>query len=679
VREKAVSCRYGLVAYCTGSLFVVLALVVSATGLGPIDDHQFIRSLFQGKSFGVYIMPAQGRFIPLSVQEYVLAASVIGPSPLLFHLIAAAKVFLCGVLLLQCLLLTGAGSWTVAVLWSIVLFSVGCANAGVRLQVGEINVLALLLVFVWATLVSNAPAGTSPAKRKGAAILGLLAIVTAFFYKELAFILALGFGAAEALRFRRQALGPVPRRVWALLILGVCYIGGYGLWHVLYTTDSYARQNALNPIAAFHLFAANDPFLLFIVVPLTALRGLLCIRHARKQTVYDSLLVAASLYVAAYLMLSMYNTYYLLPAYGFAVCGVAGLVASRVFPRIGALLVVAGGVFATNNAPLALSDMYVLGSIANNHYRFVQVLAEWLWANPLPNAAPRNLVLVGVTPGNGAEISSSLKTYLHAFGVPDAAFAVQHNEVSDNLAKSSFYGIESQADYRVQTGDLLIYNPYQRAAAIVPPSTPSQREICRSEVERSFPRWTTANWIRQCGFRRDTCSALYLAYRPYTGYAAQLVTRSRAAIPDQLAPLRTLSYRVRPPLLPKPLRAGAVVSREVMIQNTGNESWPATGSMTPGAFVHIGYRWFDASGNIALEGQRTALPETVLPDETVKVFVTFASPKLPGRYRLVVCPVQEGVRWFYSERDVAEAEETAIGIAPADPGKSRSEPSSGLR
>ena len=101
--KSAVTHRYGLIVFCVGSLVAILTLVLSIDGLGPIDDHHFIRTIFQGKPFGFYVMPELGRFIPLTAQEYVLAAKIIEPSPYLFHVIGGIKVLLCGVLLFYCL------------------------------------------------------------------------------------------------------------------------------------------------------------------------------------------------------------------------------------------------------------------------------------------------------------------------------------------------------------------------------------------------------------------------------------------------------------------------------------------------------------------------------------------------------------------------------------------------
>ncbi|MFN7955453.1 MAG: hypothetical protein U0610_27260 [bacterium] len=80
--------------------------------------------------------------------------------------------------------------------------------------------------------------------------------------------------------------------------------------------------------------------------------------------------------------------------------------------------------------------------------------------------------------------------------------------------------------------------------------------------------------------------------------------------------------------------------------------------------VRVGVRWFDASGG----GRPVAeahldLPHALLPGERVDITVPLPGDGVrlpPGRYRVVVGLLQEGVRWFRDVRDgVLEADLTA--------------------
>ena len=666
LKNGAITHQCGLFVFCLASLVVLTIWILGINGFGPIDDHRFISTIFQGKDFGAYVSPELGRFIPLTAQEYVLAAKVFEPSPNLFFVISAIKALLCGLLLLHCLPLTRAGNWTVAILWAVVIFSIGFANAAFRLQVGELNALLLILFFVWSTLASDKATLPLSTKQNIAAAGGLAAFTMALFYKELIFIFALAFGVSELLRHYRQTQAIIPRRIWALLIIAVCYIVFYGLWRAIYTTGSYASFHSIATWDVIRLYAINDPIIIFIVLPLAAFRVLLFIRDANKQTVYDSFLVAASAYVGAYLALGMYNTYYLLPAYGFAVCGVAGILASQSAIRFNTVVLAIAGLLGANTLPVALSDMQALKSIANNHYQFVRFLSGWLRANPLSNSERRNLVLAGVSPGNGVEVLLSLRAFLVSQGVQEPSFDIRAAEPTDNPVITSFYRekehslsvFTDDSGYTAKIGDLLIFNPYQSVVLGPPLSAPSFREVYRSGSEWALPRWSGWHWVSVCILSQHDCVSGVSGSKRYTGYAAMLVTR--LAAPIQLAQLNSPSYRVGPLSLPSRMRAGMTQKRDVLIENTGKETWPANGTFSPGVFVHLAYVWINGNGQVALEGDRATFPEPMQPNDKAKVSILLKTPTHPGKYKLVISPVQEGVRWFYPDNGTNTAKEIDV-------------------
>ena len=642
--------RYGLNIFCVASLVVIVMWALEINGLGPIDDHRFMSTIFQGKDFGAHVKPELGRFYPLTAQEYVLAAKIFNPSSHLFGVINAIKVFLSGVLLIYCLTLTRATHLMVAILWGVVIFSIGFANAAFRSHVSELNALILMLFFVWSTVTSDTVNQPLSTKQNIAVIGGVTAFAVAFFYKELIFVCALAFGVSELFRHHRQTRTVIPRRIWALLILSTCYIVIYGLWHAIYVTKSYANFHSMATWDIIRLFAINDPFIILIVLPLTAFRICLFIRDASKHTLYDSFLIAASVYTAAYLALGIYNTYYLLPAYGFAACGVAGILARQ--PTVNAVVLVLAGLFGANNLPIAISDMQAIKSTTNNHYRFVRFLSKWLWMNPPPNSQHRNLVLAGVSPGSGIEVLLSLKTFLVSLGVSERAFDVRATEPTDNPVISSFYRFATDQGYTAKVGDVLIFNPYQRVVITPPLPAPSHREVYRSGSEWVLPRWSGWRWVNFCLFSPHDCTSRISRSMRYTGYAAMVVTR--LAAPTQLIPLQAPSYRIGPLELPSRMQAGTTWKLDVLIENTGAEIWPANGTLGPGMLVHLAYRWFDESNQVALEGNRAALPEPMHPNDIAEVSMLLKIPMQPGKYKLVISPVQEGVRWFSADDGAAK-------------------------
>lgn len=645
--------RAGAVVFCLTGLAIILAMVLSMNGLGPIDDHQFVRTLFQGRSFGTYVMPELGRFIPLTAQEYGLVAKFIEPTPFLFYALGAIKVLLAGVLLFYCLSLTGARNLAVVVLWSVVALSIGFANAAFRLQVGELNALVLILIFIWSVLVLENEVSSNSGRRRVVVSVGLLALLMAFFYKELIFVFALAFAVSEIVRIYLQGRRAIPRYLWVLLAIGTCYILVYALWRAVYVSGSYASFHSVPIWHVVRYYTVNDPFIVLVVFPFTVFRLVRFVRDSAGQTIFDSMLIASVAYFVAYLALGMFNTYYLLPAYGFAACGVAGLSATR-FARTGnSLVLLIVGMVTANNAPVAISDMQTLKLTANNHYQFVQVVSVWIRSHPLPDAGRLNLVLAGVSPGTGAEILVSFKTYLTSLGVPESVFEVKATEPSDNKAISDYYGFTSAHRYLPTSGDLLIFNPYRKVDIRPPLLAPSYQEIYRSERELAPPRWMAWHWLRLCLPERAECAARLFEHRRYAGYAAILVTRAAAAVPDP-HPLESPAYRLGDLDLPTRLRAGIAMRLEVTVRNTGTETWPADGALRPGMFVNMAYRWLDRNGLVILEGDRVPFPEPMRRNDVTRVALVLKTPALSGKYTLAIGPVQEGVRWFdgVDEREI---------------------------
>ena len=107
------SFRCGFALYCVGVTATFMVWVVGSTGLGPLDDHLFIGTIFQGKEFGAYVNPETGRFYPLTAQKYVVAAKLFEPSAQMFYLINAFKLVLCGGLLFFCLALDRIGQFRI--------------------------------------------------------------------------------------------------------------------------------------------------------------------------------------------------------------------------------------------------------------------------------------------------------------------------------------------------------------------------------------------------------------------------------------------------------------------------------------------------------------------------------------------------------------------------------------
>jgi lipopolysaccharide transport system permease protein len=64
----------------------------------------------------------------------------------------------------------------------------------------------------------------------------------------------------------------------------------------------------------------------------------------------------------------------------------------------------------------------------------------------------------------------------------------------------------------------------------------------------------------------------------------------------------------------------------------------------------VGYHLFDAeNGTLIEDGPRVALARDLEPGDWAQAVVPFSLPPEPGRYRVVVSPMREGVCWYYEK------------------------------
>jgi len=640
---KSNMCKLAI--YCSSVMAGLMVWVAGTAGLGPLDDHHFIHTIFQGKEFGVYIAPELGRFFPLTAQEYVLASKLFGPSAQMFYLINALKILICGGLLFFCITLTGLGGFASAILWSAVIFSMGMANAVFRLHAGELNVLILMTLFTWCVLMLRDRAGSAVVVTTMYAIVGGLGFFLALFYKELVFSFGLFFSLSEIVRAYWAKKSKPTVFVVVILLISIVYIASYAVWRHIYTTGSYSDFHSTTVFNVLALFASNDPFIIFIVLPVAVFRVFSILRRPECYSIYDSFMLAACAYVSAFLLLRMLNTYYLLPAYAFSVVGLAGVLAFffNKIPRRAVLAFVF--LFCVNLFPVGLSDVLAQKLIVNNHYKFVGFFSEWLQANSEAPRRSQNIVLVGVSPGSGVEIAHSLKTFLVSLGTPVSSFDIKFTEPSDNKKISDFHGLASEQAYVAKVGDLLVFNPFQSIRVKPPLRAPSYSEIYRSDSTWVLPRWSLWDWINICLIRNSDCSVSAADSMRYAGYAAMLVIREVLPL-AKILPLEAPAYRIGGVNAPIRMKSGEVREIRVTVQNTGEEVWPADGTLRAGMFVNLAYRWFDQNNQMVLEGDRTPFPEPMYPRDLAKIAFFLKVPKPPGKYKLVISPVQENVRWF---------------------------------
>jgi acetolactate synthase-1/2/3 large subunit len=127
-------------------------------------------------------------------------------------------------------------------------------------------------------------------------------------------------------------------------------------------------------------------------------------------------------------------------------------------------------------------------------------------------------------------------------------------------------------------------------------------------------------------------------------------------------PLDPTECRVRiTGTLPEAVRAGAIATIDVTVENTGAAFYvPA-----PPNPVELCYRWF-AGGVPVGAGTwlHTPLPRTLPPGDRVEFKAQIEPPPVPGRFLLRVTLLQEGIVWF----DDVAPENALSGLVDVQPG-----------
>jgi hypothetical protein len=115
--------------------------------------------------------------------------------------------------------------------------------------------------------------------------------------------------------------------------------------------------------------------------------------------------------------------------------------------------------------------------------------------------------------------------------------------------------------------------------------------------------------------------------------------------------------------VPETVAAASAFEVPVVLVNASSAAWPAGSG---GARVRLAYHWRSADGELVeWEGLRTDLPAPVAPGARLALRQAVRAPAAPGRYRLELEPVFEGVSWF-SARSPEATCGGEVQVVPAD-------------
>lgn len=306
------------------TLFLVLygALIILYANFSPTDDVVFLNTLMQGHTLIAWGPDSvqMGRFALFGAQEYNLMVLLSLPaSPYTLFSINLLQFVLFSALLIAVLR-------SVTDRWTIIMIAVlgfcllpGSTMSWFRLSVGERDIMFYLAIFVFTYLWFMKTGGI------GYMITALLAANAAMYCKEPMF-LAVGALAFSHLAGTWKESDTRQRLLDALLICSaVVFIGLYYFLVYQHRGPHLYTDTQQDPLISFFKNLANyslfsDSVIILLLFPLAAWRAYRAIiSRGGSYQMYDSLLLAAVTYAAAYVILNIYQPYYLIPAYVFGV------------------------------------------------------------------------------------------------------------------------------------------------------------------------------------------------------------------------------------------------------------------------------------------------------------------------------------------------------------------------
>ncbi len=152
-----------------------------------------------------------------------------------------------------------------------------------------------------------------------------------------------------------------------------------------------------------------------------------------------------------------------------------------------------------------------------------------------------------------------------------------------------------------------------------------------------------------------------LALRTPDGSPAEAELRYLA---DRDLPARIFASEVLVAELPRRAKAGSTSLLKLRVRNRSAGEWRSDAVLP----VYLSYRLRPlAEGAETLEGGRTALPARVRPGRVLSAAVRVEWPQRPGRYRLTLDLVMEGVAWFGDRAGAPLAEGEVRIVSTPDP------------
>lgn len=446
------------------------ALIMIAPNFSPLEDFMLPGVIHENIYLSPFVFPEDGRFFPLTAQEFNLV-SYFTNNPSGYYLAVFIQfVFFCYAYFL---VVRRVGSNKFA-LFSLlfILLTPGAATAWFRLVIPERGSL------LWFSLFLAMYFSYLDRPQWHRWILVVVCANLALYYKEPGFFM-LGCFSASRLYFTRKECNSGTTSLDIALTIS-SFVFGIVYYSLIWSQRGEVLFSDVSHPSFFLFaraivgFATSDPILFFMLPTFIGLRAWNIMKwKADPHPIYDSLLFAAGVYFLTFLALRMYQPYYLLPAYIFAIPALIFYFRQHALVNVQiSRLLIMTSVFlvAFSSLPLSLHLISYYKYLSENYSSTLDFLASDIKNK---SGGRHAIFLDGIRPQTNQDAYYTIGEFLQKKGLSTLQF-----DLKSDLAPSSYsqisrfkFRVDATSPYSVyrspgvatmNAGDYLIVGPESR-------------------------------------------------------------------------------------------------------------------------------------------------------------------------------------------------------------------------
>ena len=345
-----------------------------------LDDLLWFEDIYFGEINFFYNAggsPREGRFYPFANVDLLLLMK-ISHSPYLFFGVNAMLCVIFCVIYLKILDSSNGKNALNSAIIALFIMSAGFVRVFFGICYPEkLQIIWIALFMLFSLRVTQNP---TPKNQ----LFGIIFLNIALYYKEPLFIAALAFGAVLLMYAISNHCKDLRKYAIYIIASALLYVALYVLLILAFwSVETYYKQHSFSYARDLTSFVINDSLIAFGFGGILLYRiYAVFVKKARIEPFFDGFLVASLAYLSVFIVLKMYDSYYLLPCYAFGIPAFIyfGRKYGRVlFIKICVILGLLG--FFMQNLPQGIYNMIDLKAQGVQFHRTLDFIASYLKEN----------------------------------------------------------------------------------------------------------------------------------------------------------------------------------------------------------------------------------------------------------------------------------------------------------